>query len=68
MMSSVRTTLTLDPDVERLLAEEVHRLRLLERKFVGRVLRRQGFRVRVINGYGALRFARGHVGFVARKA
>jgi SAM-dependent methyltransferase len=47
--------------------DEVHRVRLLERNFVGRALRRQGFLVRVINGYGEFRFERGHVGFVARK-
>jgi SAM-dependent methyltransferase len=47
--------------------DEVHRVRLLERDFVARALRRQGFLVRVINGYGVLRFERGHVGFVARK-
>src|SRR5262249_12291135 len=47
--------------------EEVHHVALLDRNLVLRVLRRQGFLVRVINGYGELRFERGHVGFLARK-
>jgi len=47
---------------------EVHRLRLFDREQVADELRKIGFRVRVIRGYGELRFPVGYVGFVARKA
>lgn len=47
--------------------EEVHRVRLVTRQEVVAELRRVGFRVRVVRGYGALRFRPGHVGFLARK-
>jgi len=47
--------------------EEVHGLRLLSKEAVERKLRRQGFSVKVVRGYGELRFPRGHVGFVARR-
>ncbi len=40
MMPSVRTTLTLDPDVERLLDDEVHRTRLPFKQVVNAALRR----------------------------
>jgi SAM-dependent methyltransferase len=48
--------------------QEVHRLRLFDRDEVQSQLRAAGFRVRVLKGYGDLRFPRGYVGFVARKA
>lgn len=47
--------------------EEVHRLRLIRRTELLDQLRGIGFRVRILPGYGPLRFARGHVGFLARK-
>jgi SAM-dependent methyltransferase len=47
--------------------EEVHRLRLVPRAELVEQLRRVGFRVRVLGGYGPLRFPRGWVGVVARK-
>lgn len=49
-------------------SEEVHRLRLYDRREVADQLRRHGFRVRNLRGYGQVRFAPGHVGFAARKA
>jgi SAM-dependent methyltransferase len=47
--------------------EEIHRLRLMSRPEVARELRGIGFRVRILSGYGPLRFASGHAGFLARK-
>jgi SAM-dependent methyltransferase len=47
--------------------EEIHRLRLLRRTELAGQLRGTGFRVRILSGYGPLRFAPGHVGFLARK-
>jgi SAM-dependent methyltransferase len=47
--------------------QEIHHLRLLARSEVTQQLRVVGFRVRTLGGYGQLRFARGHVGFMARK-
>lgn len=46
---------------------EVHRLRLYDSAEVIDELRRLGFRVRRLRGYGTQRFARGHVGFLARR-
>jgi SAM-dependent methyltransferase len=46
---------------------EVHRLRLYPRQELTGRLRRLGFRVRTLAGYGPTRFAPGHVGFCARK-
>ncbi len=46
---------------------EVHRQRLLPRAEVTAQLRSLGFRVRTLAGYGPQRFARGHVGLLARK-
>jgi SAM-dependent methyltransferase len=46
---------------------EVHGQRLLERTEVAAQLRGLGFRVRILRGYGTLRFVRGHVGLCARK-
>jgi SAM-dependent methyltransferase len=47
--------------------QEVHRQRLLTRANLAGQLRNIGFRVRVLRGYGQLRFGPGHVGFMARK-
>ncbi len=46
---------------------EVHRQRLLTRASLAGQLRLIGFRVRILRGYGQLRFGPGHVGFMARK-
>jgi SAM-dependent methyltransferase len=46
---------------------EVHRLRLINRPELAGQLRTFGFRVRTLRGYGAMRFPRGSVGFLARK-
>jgi hypothetical protein len=46
---------------------EVHRLRLLVRSELVAQLRRIGFRVRILPGYGPSRFPTGLVGFLARK-
>ncbi len=48
-------------------SEETHRLRLYRPAWIARTLRTQGFRVRIVRGYGRLRFANGWLGFVARK-
>jgi SAM-dependent methyltransferase len=47
--------------------EEVHCQRLLPRQEVARQLRGAGFQVRILAAYGLRPFARGHVGFLARK-
>jgi SAM-dependent methyltransferase len=47
--------------------QEVHQLRLLTRSELTAQLRGIGFRVQVLSGYGSLRFAPGHIGFLARK-
>lgn len=47
--------------------EEVHHLRLLDRAATVGELRDLGFRVDVLEGYGALRFPRDLAGFLARK-
>jgi SAM-dependent methyltransferase len=46
---------------------EMHRLRLFPRAELARLLRSLGFRVRLLRRYGPLRFAPGHVGFLAYK-
>jgi SAM-dependent methyltransferase len=46
---------------------EIHRQRLIARSELTRQLRDIGFRVRLLRGYGALRFAAGHAGLIARK-
>ena len=46
---------------------ETHRLRLYRPPDVAAMLRRAGFRARIVRGYGKLRFKPGHHGFVARK-
>ncbi len=47
--------------------EETHHLRLYPRSQIASDLRRVGFRVRVVRGYGSVRFRPAHVGFLARK-
>ncbi len=47
--------------------QEVHRQRLLAGPDLAAQLRCIGFRVRILRGYGTLRFGRGHVGLLARK-
>jgi hypothetical protein len=46
---------------------EVHRQRLLDRVELAAQLRGLGFRVRILRGYGTLRFGKGHIGLMARK-
>ena len=46
---------------------EVHRLRLYRASEMAKELREVGFRVRVVRGYGAYRFPKSYVGFIARK-
>jgi SAM-dependent methyltransferase len=47
--------------------EEIHRQRLIPRSELTDRLRKIGFRVRTLRGYGALRFPPGLAGFLARK-
>jgi SAM-dependent methyltransferase len=47
--------------------DEVHQLRLFPRAELARLLRSIGFRVRLLRRYGPLRFAPGHIGFLAHK-
>lgn len=47
--------------------EEVHRLQLYRGADVAAALRRVGFRVRLVRGYGQQRFPNAYVGFIARK-
>jgi SAM-dependent methyltransferase len=46
---------------------EVHVQRLLSGPKLAALLRAIGFKVRVLRGYGPLRFGRGHIGFLARR-
>jgi hypothetical protein len=46
---------------------EIHRQRLLPRSALTGELRAIGFRVRSLQGYGPLKFGRGHAGLIARK-
>jgi len=46
---------------------EIHHQRLLSRLELAQKLRKAGFRLRSLSGYGSLRFGRGHTGFLARK-
>ncbi len=48
--------------------QEVHRQRLLKRHDLAARLRKTGFRVRVLAGYGPLRFAPGQYGMLGRKS
>lgn len=47
--------------------QEIHRLKLYKGPETARELRRIGFRVRTLRGYGRRRFEVAHVGFLARK-
>lgn len=49
-------------------SDEVHRLHLFARAELQAMLSQAGFQVRTLSGYGRLRFAPAHVGFLARKA
>src|SRR5438876_10173315 len=46
---------------------EVHRLRLFKGPELAEQLRDMGFRVRMLAGYGRMRFPPGHIGLLARK-
>ncbi len=48
-------------------SEETHRLQLHKGPDIAAALREIGFRVRIVRGYGKLRFKRAHVAFIARK-
>lgn len=48
-------------------SEETHQIRLYRSAEIAASLRRAGFAVKRLRGYGEMRFARGHVGFLARK-
>jgi SAM-dependent methyltransferase len=48
-------------------SEELHRLHLFPRAELEAMLRQVGFQVRTLSGYGRLRFAPAHAGFLARK-
>jgi len=47
--------------------DEVHRVRLYEPEELSAELRKAGFRVRTMHGYGSYPLAEGHAAFVARK-
>jgi SAM-dependent methyltransferase len=47
---------------------EVHRQRLMAGSELADRLRSIGFRVRILGGYGTLRFGKGHVGLLARNS
>ncbi|HYK87639.1 MAG TPA: class I SAM-dependent methyltransferase [Acidobacteriota bacterium] len=47
--------------------EEMHRLQLYRRSQIAGELRRVGFRVRIVTGYGQQRFPKAYAGFLARK-
>ena len=49
-------------------SEEVHCVQLYKCSEIAKELRQVGFRVRIIRGYGELRFRKAHVGFIATKA
>jgi len=49
-------------------SEEVHCVQLYKGSEIAKELRQIGFRVRIIRGYGELRFRKAHVGFIATKA
>jgi SAM-dependent methyltransferase len=48
-------------------SEETHTLQLFEPKQIADILRKAGFKVRIVRGYGGYRFWNGAAGFVARK-
>ena len=47
--------------------QEIHRQRLISRGEVVKQLRDIGFRVRILDGYGPLKFGPGHAGLMAQK-
>jgi SAM-dependent methyltransferase len=47
--------------------EEIHHLQLYRGREIAQELRRVGFRVRVLRGYGTFRFRPAHVGFLGRQ-
>ena len=48
-------------------SHEIHQQRLITRLELTGQLRKIGFRVRALQGYGPLKFGRGHAGLIARK-
>lgn len=48
-------------------SEEVHHLKVLDRKIIRRELERAGFRVRYLQSYGKMRMMPGRLGFLAQK-
>jgi hypothetical protein len=46
-------------------SEEIHHIQLYKSSEIAKELRQIGFRVRIIRGYGELKFRKAHVGFVA---
>lgn len=48
-------------------SEETHRVQLYKSTTIAYMLRKAGFAVRIMRGYGDLRFRPGHAGFIARK-
>lgn len=48
-------------------SDEVHRQRLYKSRDIARELRRAGFRVKMLRGYGEYRLPPGHAAFIARK-
>ncbi|WP_035139509.1 class I SAM-dependent methyltransferase [Fischerella sp. PCC 9605] len=49
-------------------SEEIHRVQLYKSSEVAKELRKVGFKVRIIRGYGEFRFRNAQVGFIATKA
>jgi hypothetical protein len=49
-------------------SDELHSLHLFPRAELQVMLSQAGFQVRTLSGYGRLRFAPAHVGFLVRKA
>ena len=47
---------------------EIHRVRLYKSAEIAQELRQVGFRVKIISGYGELKFRKAHVGLIATKA
>ncbi len=48
-------------------SEETHRVKLYSSTTFANTLRKIGFTVRIVRGYGELKFRSGHAGFIARK-
>lgn len=49
-------------------SEEVHHVQLYKSSEVAKELRQAGFKVKIIRGYGEVKFKKAHVGFIATKA